>query len=117
MLNGASFQNVSSTAHLTLINLSRAPGGVAFKVQTTKPKRYVVRPNQGLIGPGERLVVEIWIPPHQKTGAVEEYNNSGGNHMKDKFKVVYMQIQDVKNMEVADVKSMEVVRSVRAVEK
>jgi len=37
--------------------------------------------------------------------------------MKDKFKVVYMQIQDVKNMQVADVKSMEVVRSVRAVEK
>jgi hypothetical protein len=112
VLDGASSQNVSSTAHLTLINLSQAPGGVAFKVQTTKPKRYVVRPNQGLIGPGERLVVEIWIPPHQKTGAVEEYNNSGGNHMKDKFKLVYMQVQDAEYMEVADVKPMEVVRSV-----
>lgn len=32
--------------------------------------------------------------------------------MKDKFKLVYMQVQDAEYMEVADVKPMEVVRSV-----
>ncbi|EJT47680.1 protein binding protein [Trichosporon asahii var. asahii CBS 2479] len=46
---------------------------VAFKVKTTAPKQYCVRPNQGRVEPGENLEVQIVLqplpqdpPPHAK---------------------------------------------------
>ncbi|KAF9381541.1 phosphatidylinositol-binding protein scs2 [Podila verticillata] len=32
---------------------------IAFKVKTTAPKQYCVRPNSGLVGPGEELEVQV----------------------------------------------------------
>ncbi|CAN0577956.1 unnamed protein product, partial [Ectocarpus sp. 12 AP-2014] len=30
-------------------------------VKTTEPRRYLVRPNQGMIGPGEREAVNVYL--------------------------------------------------------
>ena len=43
------------TAELKLINPSDQR--VCFKVKTTAPKRYCVRPNSGIIEPGDKTVV------------------------------------------------------------
>ncbi|GMK54234.1 hypothetical protein CspeluHIS016_0108200 [Cutaneotrichosporon spelunceum] len=49
------------------------PQPVAFKVKTTAPKQYCVRPNQGRVDPGESIEVQIVLqplaadpPPHAK---------------------------------------------------
>ncbi|CAK9786241.1 VAMP-associated protein [Cutaneotrichosporon oleaginosum] len=49
------------------------PQPVAFKVKTTAPKQYCVRPNQGRVEPGENVEVQIVLqalsadpPPHAK---------------------------------------------------
>lgn len=34
---------------------------VAFKVKTTAPKQYCVRPNSGRIEPGEKVEVQGWL--------------------------------------------------------
>ncbi|KAL7419962.1 phosphatidylinositol-binding protein scs2 [Cryptotrichosporon argae] len=46
---------------------------VAFKVKTTAPKQYCVRPNSGRVEPGETVIVEVLLqplavdpPPHAK---------------------------------------------------
>ncbi|CAI9722264.1 vesicle-associated membrane synaptobrevin-binding synaptotagmin-1-like [Octopus vulgaris] len=49
------------TANLKLINPTcRA---VCFKVKTTAPKRYCVRPNSGLIKPKEQMTVAVMLQP------------------------------------------------------
>ncbi|CAM9476570.1 unnamed protein product, partial [Ectocarpus sp. 4 AP-2014] len=45
-----------------VLYVSNAAGvTVAFKVKTTEPRRYLVRPNQGMIGPGEREAVNVYL--------------------------------------------------------
>lgn len=34
---------------------------VAWQVKTTEPKRYLVRPNQGLVGSGETMPVNVYL--------------------------------------------------------
>ncbi|KAI8364783.1 PapD-like protein [Radiomyces spectabilis] len=36
---------------------------LAFKVKTTAPRHYCVRPNAGLIGPGDSLSIEVTLQP------------------------------------------------------
>lgn len=52
-INAISFDIVpnepSAAAYLTLIN--KSPSQVIFKVKTTMPNNYLVRPNQGVIAP------------------------------------------------------------------
>lgn len=43
------------TSNLTLKNPTGEP--VIFKVKTTAPKQYCVRPNSGLLGPKETAVI------------------------------------------------------------
>lgn len=38
---------------------------IAYKVKTTAPRRYCVRPNSGQIGPGETAEVNIMLQPSQ----------------------------------------------------
>lgn len=45
------------TEHLTVTNTSKTP--LAFKVKTTAPKLYCVRPNSGVVQPGSSLQVSI----------------------------------------------------------
>lgn len=51
------------TSELKLTN----PSGkkVAFKVKTTAPKRYCVRPNSGLIEPNGQVVVSVMLQPFE----------------------------------------------------
>ena len=46
---------------LSLKNTSPTKGMVAFKVKTTMPKRYLVRPNQGVLGYGTGKDISIVI--------------------------------------------------------
>eukprot|EP00965_Chrysotila_dentata_P142662 4715397-Pleurochrysis_carterae.AAC.4 len=50
-----------SSASLQLTNRSQA-SAVAFKIKTTNPKRYLVRPNSGVCWPSERTSVLVQIP-------------------------------------------------------
>jgi vesicle-associated membrane protein-associated protein A len=64
------FSNVV-TSELKLTN----PSGkkVAFKVKTTAPKRYCVRPNSGLIEPNAQVTVSVMLQPFEYDPA--EKNN------------------------------------------
>ncbi|KAJ2238178.1 phosphatidylinositol-binding protein scs2, partial [Coemansia sp. RSA 455] len=46
---------------LRLTNKNNSP--VAFKVKTTAPKQYCVRPNAGRIEPGESVEVQVVLQP------------------------------------------------------
>ncbi|KAK2153240.1 hypothetical protein LSH36_303g00012 [Paralvinella palmiformis] len=51
------------TAELRLTNPSNKK--VCFKVKTTAPKRYCVRPNSGLIEPGGNIIVAVMLQPFE----------------------------------------------------
>lgn len=70
------------------------PGGnndfIAFKVKTTQPRRYLVRPNQGLIAPGTSETISILLVEKDKQGLLQQYDRlgqSGLDNSKDKFLV------------------------------
>lgn len=44
-------------AYLTITNVSA--GNMAYKVKTTSPKFYVVKPNQGILDKGQKITVDI----------------------------------------------------------
>jgi len=63
---------------------------IAFKVKTTQPRRYLVRPNQGLIAPGTSETVSILLVEKDKQVLLQSYERlgqSGLDHSKDKFLV------------------------------
>ena len=51
----------SHKAYLTLDNLST--GSVAYKVKTTAPRFYIVKPNQGILDKGSKITVDIQLFP------------------------------------------------------
>jgi len=71
----------------------RHPGGndaIAFKVKTTQPRRYLVRPNQGLVLPGQVASVSILLVEKDKHTLLQSYDRLGPSaleHSKDKFLV------------------------------
>jgi len=63
---------------------------LAFKVKTTQPRRYLVRPNQGLIAPGGSEKVAIMLVEKDKNSLLQSYERLGQSaldHAKDKFLV------------------------------
>lgn len=63
---------------------------IAFKVKTTQPRRYLVRPNQGLIAPGSSETISILLVEKDKQlllSSYERLGQSGLDHSKDKFLV------------------------------
>lgn len=63
---------------------------IAFKVKTTQPRRYLVRPNQGLIAPGSSETISILLVEKDKQMLLQSYERlgqSGLDHSKDKFLV------------------------------
>merc|ERR1712070_948736 len=48
-----------STRQLRLFNRGSKP--MAFKIKTTNPKQYFVRPNQGVVKPGEKIVIHVMM--------------------------------------------------------
>ncbi|CAM9575059.1 unnamed protein product [Phaeothamnion confervicola] len=58
----------------------------AFKVKTTEPKRYLVRPIQGLIGAGGQESVNVYVV-EKECNALLDVMTSGAEPSKDKFMV------------------------------
>jgi hypothetical protein len=59
-------------------------------VKTTQPRRYLVRPNQGLIAPGGSETISILLVEKDKQILLQSYERlgqSGLDHSKDKFLV------------------------------
>jgi len=48
-----------STKQLRLFNRGSKP--MAFKIKTTNPKQYFVRPNQGIVKAGEKIVIHVMM--------------------------------------------------------
>lgn len=63
---------------------------LAFKVKTTQPRRYLVRPNQGLVSPGGVETISILLVEKEKQSLLQSYDRLGQSaldHSKDKFLV------------------------------
>eukprot|EP01130_Rhizamoeba_saxonica_P019061 TRINITY_DN9775_c0_g1_i1.p1 TRINITY_DN9775_c0_g1~~TRINITY_DN9775_c0_g1_i1.p1 ORF type:complete len:195 (-),score=49.40 TRINITY_DN9775_c0_g1_i1:30-614(-) len=78
---GATFQGTKS---LTLTNESG--NFIAFKVKTTAPRTYCVRPNAGLVAPGSEAVVEVLL-----RGAKDD---SEDKVRRDKFQVLWFELDE-----------------------
>ena len=74
------FTYIENTAVATAISLkNQSDANLAFKIRTTSPDSYYVRPSIGVIGPNESKVINIILHP------LKEYPKD----MKDKFLVIY----------------------------
>jgi hypothetical protein len=68
-----------------------------LQVKTTQPRRYLVRPNQGLIGPGGSETVQIILVEKDKASLLQSYQRLGQSaldHSKDKFLVQSCTVPD-----------------------
>jgi hypothetical protein len=79
---------------LQLTNQTEKP--VAFKVKTTAPKRYCVRPNTGLIQPKETVEVQVLFNPSKE--------KPPSPSLKDKFQVqsIYLRPEDQTNADLKE---------------
>lgn len=67
-------------------------------MKTTQPRRYLVRPNQGIIEPGQIAKVQILLVEKDKNSLLESYERLGQtalDHSKDKFLVQSVAIPDI----------------------
>lgn len=55
---------VSASEKLLITNTDTGP--IVFKIKTTSPKQYCVRPNSGRINPGEKIEIEILLQPFKE---------------------------------------------------
>lgn len=78
---------------LTIISSATNAGPVALKIRTTRPKRYLVRPNHGMLAPGEKLEVSIIMSAEKQSEALEEVTISLPSAYTDKFQVVYVGVE------------------------
>ena len=78
-----------SKASLKIRNTST--GRIAFKVKTTKPKRYLVRPNQGLIDVDRDSTVTVILQQKDCEELIEGKEDTGSS---DKFLVQSVKIED-----------------------
>ncbi|CAB9521729.1 Vesicle-associated membrane protein-associated protein B [Seminavis robusta] len=90
----------------------RHPGStdeyIAFKVKTTQPRRYLVRPNQGLIAPGATEKVAIMLVEKDKNSLLQSYERLGQSaldHSKDKFLVQSCPVAESFSSKYMDTKS------------
>lgn len=74
------FRYIENTAVTSTINLqNKSDANLAFKIQTTSPDSYYVRPSIGVIGPDETKIIHIVLHP------LKEFPKE----MKHKFLVRY----------------------------
>lgn len=75
---------------ITLRHPGRTKNALAFKVKTTQPRRYQVRPNQGIVKPGTTESVTILLIDKDRQSLLESYDTLGRSALensKDKFLV------------------------------
>lgn len=86
-LSISSFLTTFSHFHThTLTN----PSSYNLQVKTTQPRRYLVRPNQGVVSPGGTETVSILLVERDKQILLHSYDRLGQSaldHSKDKFLV------------------------------
>lgn len=73
------FAEISKT-HITLKNATFK--SIIFKIKTTEPKKYCVRPNQGIIHPQDSAIATVILQPIEE----EVLTNCQGQH---KFQILY----------------------------
>jgi len=75
---------------MTLKHTGKTSDHIAFKVKTTQPRRYLVRPNQGIVAPGTTENVTILLVEKDKQMLLQSFDRLGQSaldHSKDKFLV------------------------------
>jgi len=75
---------------MTLFHSGRTKEALAFKVKTTQPRRYLVRPNQGIVMPGRKESVTILIIDKDRQNLLDLHDKLGKSvldNSKDKFLV------------------------------
>lgn len=75
---------------LTHPGTAKSKHHLAFKVKTTQPRRYLVRPNQGIVAPGSSETVNILLVEKDKQMLLQSFDRLGQSaldHSKDKFLV------------------------------
>ena len=87
----------SAPAVLAITNTTAAP--IAFKVKTTKPDRYLVRPNQDVLAAGEEKQVAISVKKEEiakimQECAAEPEAEGGRTKSADKFQVQAASVDD-----------------------
>lgn len=73
-----------------LIVLNKLTNASFLQVKTTQPRRYLVRPNQGLVAPKGSEQISILLVDKDKQALLQSYERlgqSGLDHSKDKFLV------------------------------
>ena len=82
------YHTYSRILHFHICNMRYSTS--TFQVKTTQPRRYLVRPNQGLIAPGTSETISILLVEKDKQVLLQNYERlgqSGLDHSKDKFLV------------------------------
>jgi len=75
---------------MTLTHPGKTAEPLAFKVKTTQPRRYLVRPNQGVITAGSSETIALILVDKDKQTLLQSYERLGQSaldHSKDKFLV------------------------------
>jgi len=73
---------------ITIRHTGKTNEHLAFKVKTTQPRRYLVRPNQGIIAPGGSELISVLLVEKDKQVLLQSYDRLGQaalDHSKDKF--------------------------------
>ena len=76
--------------YMTLKHTGKVNSHIAFKVKTTQPRRYLVRPNQGVVAPNQSETVTIILVEKDKQALLQSFDRLGQgalDHSKDKFLV------------------------------
>lgn len=87
----------SSRCVMTLTHPGLTNQHLAFKVKTTQPRRYLVRPNQGIVAPGTSETVSILLVDKDRQVLWSTYDRLGQSaldHSKDKFLVQSCVVSD-----------------------
>jgi len=88
--NADSKSDGASRCTMTLRHTGKTDSHIAFKVKTTQPRRYLVRPNQGIVSPGGTESVTILLVEKDKQVLLQSFDRLGQSaldHSKDKFLV------------------------------
>lgn len=78
---------------------------IAFKVKTTQPRRYLVRPNQGLLLPGQTEQIQILLVEKDKVSLWQSYERLGQSALdssKDKFLVQSCTVSPEEKLNASD---------------
>lgn len=87
----------ASRCTMTLRHPGKTDFHIAFKVKTTQPRRYLVRPNQGIVSPGQSESVTILLVEKDKQVLLQSFDRLGQSaldHSKDKFLVQSTVVRD-----------------------